>query len=259
MKIKIHKKHESIADRIKEIANNGYKGIHTFRNRRNTVELIDIEGTTFVVKRYKVPNILNRIIYTFFRKSKAQRAYEYALKILRNGISTPFPVAYMETSRNGLFHTGYFVSEYIPHPTLNTWNIEEHSKAETDRLVKDFINFTIDLHEKEILPLDYNPGNIFYYKEEGSEQYRFALTDINRVKFGRLSRYKDSMHSFEQLGLPADKLHSILSAYCRRRGLDIEASLFVVLYYRIRKRIKKAIKRKAAKRRKGNPRPAEQP
>ena len=249
MKIKIHKKHESIAEKIKAIASNGYHGIHTFCNRRNTVELIEIEGTTFVVKRYRVPNIFNRIAYTFFRKSKAQRAYEYALRILRNGISTPFPVAYMETSRHGLFHTGYFVSEYIPHPTLDTWRAEEHSKAETDRLVKDFISFTIELHEKEILPLDYNPGNIFYYKEEGSEQYRFALTDINRVKFGRLSRYKDSMHSFEQLGLPTDKLQSIISAYCRRRGLDIEASLFVVLYYRIRKRIRKAIKRKAAERR----------
>ena len=247
MKIKIHKKHESIAAELKKIPDRQYKSIHTFCNKRNTVELVEINGTTFVIKQYKVPNIFNRIAYTYFRKSKAQRAYEYALKILRCGISTPFPVAYIETTRGGLFHTGYFISEYIPHPTLDTWREQEHSEAENTKLAEDFINFTIDLHEKEILPLDYNPGNIFYYKDEKSGEYRFALTDINRAKFGRLSRYKDTMHSFEQLGLSAQELYTILTEYCKRRNLDIEASLFVVLYYRIKKRIKKMIKQKAKK------------
>ncbi|MBR6806428.1 MAG: hypothetical protein IKM47_07970 [Bacteroidaceae bacterium] len=247
MKIKIHKKHESIAAELKKIPNRQYKSIRTFRNKRNTVELADINGTTFVIKRYKVPNIFNRIAYTCFRKSKAQRAYEYALKIMRCGISTPFPVAYIETSRGGLFHTGYFISEYIPYPTLDTWREQKHSEEENKKLTEDFINFTIDLHEKGILPLDYNPGNIFYHKDEESGEYRFALTDINRAKFGRLSRYKDTMHSFEQLGLPTQELYRILEKYCKQRNLDIEASLFVVLYYRIKKRIKKMIKQKAKK------------
>ena len=246
MKIVIHKKHEPIADEIKKIPEHNYESIHTFRNRRNTVELVNIKGSTFVVKKYKVPNFANRIIYTFFRKSKAQRAYEYALRILRCGISTPFPVAYIETGRGGLFHTGYFVSEYMDHPTLNRWKVEEHSKEEKERLTEDFISFTIGLHEREILPLDYNPGNIFYYKNNESGHYKFALTDINRVKFGKLSRYKDTMHSFEQLGLSAYDLYNVLVEYCHRRNLDIEASLFVVLYYRIKKRIKKLIKCKAA-------------
>ncbi len=245
MKIKIQKKHESIANEIKEIPNRHYQSIHTFCNKRNSVELVNINGTTFVIKRYKVPNIANRIIYTFFRKSKAQRAYEYALRILRCGISTPFPVAYIETKKGGLFHTGYFISEYMEHPTLNTCSKEEVSKEERDRLREDFIDFTIELHEKQILPLDYNPGNIFYYKDTDSGHYKFALTDINRVKFGNLSRYKDTMHSFEQLGVSAYELYNIIAEYCYRRNLDIEASLFVVLYYRIKKRIKKLIKRKA--------------
>lgn len=250
MTLHIHKKHEALAKEILEIPNGKHPVLHTFCDNRNRVELIEIEGTKLVIKRYKRPNICNRVIYTFFRKSKARRAYEHALRILRCGVSTPFPVAYMEQKRFGLYHTGYFVSEYMNLPTLKEWDPATHDKAENERMKKDFINFTIELHQKGILPLDYNTKNIFYRKDEASGCYKFALTDINRAKFGHISHYKDAMRSFEQLGIPAENLVQIISEYTTRQGSDLEASLFVALLYRIRKRywrmaksvIKKAIK-----------------
>ena len=60
---------------------------------RNELRKFSYEGQWYVVKNYKVPLFINRIAYTFFRPSKASRAYEYALKLRSMGIETPAPVA----------------------------------------------------------------------------------------------------------------------------------------------------------------------
>lgn len=39
------------------------------------------------------------------------------------------------------------------------------------------------MHEKGVFNLDMNPGNVFFYKS--GEKYRFALIDINRIRFCR--------------------------------------------------------------------------
>ncbi len=244
MKIHIHKKYQSLTEEFKKIPNEKYKVLHTFCNMRNTVELAEISTQTFVIKKYKVPNFANRIAYTFFRRSKAQRAYDNALKILRCGVCTPFPVAYIEIKKGKLFHTGYFVSEYLNLPTLENFVVENPDRDMLLQLKLDFTEFTISLHQKGILPLDYNPKNIFYYRDTAENRYKFALTDINRAKFGKISRYKDTMYSFEQLGIPAEHLYNALKEYTTRQELDMEASLFMILYFRIKKRVKRFIKRK---------------
>ena len=158
MLIHIHPKYTHLKEAIAKIPEGCYAPLRTFCNSRNTVEQIKIDDCTFVVKKYKVPNFANRVIYTFFRRSKARRAYDNALHILRCGVSTPFPVAYIETKRKGVFHTGYFVSEYMGHPTLADYKNISLSNEESCKFKEDFLNFTIELHEKKILPLDYNTG-----------------------------------------------------------------------------------------------------
>lgn len=55
---------------------------------RNQIRAFDIGGESLVVKRYKRPHLFNRVMYSFFRKNKARRAYEHALR--RAGwVSTP--------------------------------------------------------------------------------------------------------------------------------------------------------------------------
>ena len=222
MFIHVHPKYIYLKEEISKIPDNCYECLHTFCNSRNIVEQTKIGDGVFVVKRYKVPNFANRIVYTFFRKSKARRAYDNALKILRFGVSTPFPVAYIETKRKGFFHTGYFISEYMSHPTLAHYNEAEMGDEEKNIFKEDFLNFTIELHEKNILPLDYNIGNIFYYKDKESGRYKFALTDINRAT----------------IGISPKNLVDVITEYSSRRKLDLEASLFIVLYYRIKRRVR---------------------
>ena len=74
------------------------------RKNMNGKRFIVTEGTQskrvrfgdkdFVIKKYKRPALINCLIYTWFRKSKAQRAFEYAELFLQRGIETAPPVLY---------------------------------------------------------------------------------------------------------------------------------------------------------------------
>src|SRR5665647_2631733 len=61
---------------------------------RNELKVFEKEGLSINVKRYRKPIWVNRVAYTFFRKSKARRAYENALILLDKGFETPNPVSY---------------------------------------------------------------------------------------------------------------------------------------------------------------------
>ena len=77
---------------------------------RNQIRAFDIGGESLVVKRYKRPHLFNRVMYSFFRKNKARRAYEHALRLRGMGFDTPEPVAWSEYRKDGLIADTYFVS-----------------------------------------------------------------------------------------------------------------------------------------------------
>ena len=62
---------------------------------RNEVRRFEVDGQQLVVKRYKRVNLLQSVVYSFFRRTKAQRAYDYARLFRERGIDTPREVAYV--------------------------------------------------------------------------------------------------------------------------------------------------------------------
>lgn len=180
---------------IRKIPAGDYRILETYCDRRNMVRKIELAGgRIFVLKQYKRPTRLNQFAYTLFRKSKACRAYEYALRLQQLGFETAAPVAYLEISRHGLFHTGYFLSEFIAHPLLNTL---QEGDEESRKILEDFAAFIVEMHEKGVFNLDMNPGNVFFYKS--GEKYRFALIDINRIRFCRHLTRNDCVEVFKHL------------------------------------------------------------
>ena len=239
MRIHIHPDYEFLRPEIKQIVSGRYSVDKVFCNKRNVVEKITIADKKFVLKRYKRPTIANCVIYTLFRKSKARRAYEYALRLLKNGVNTPFPVAYIEEKRYGFFHTGYLLTEYMNLPTLAQIKVEELPFEQLHRLEHDLISFTIQLQEKRILPLDYNPSNIFYSYDDAEGCFSFALTDINRMRFGRIPWSRDAMRSFEQFGITTDKLYHFLLGYAIERNVDIDLCMYEFLRFRLIKKFRR--------------------
>lgn len=234
---------------ITRIMNGDYVADTIFRNSRNCVEKITLGDCEIVLKKYKCPNICNRLVYTFLRKSKARRAYEHAFRLIECGVETPLPVAYCEERKNNLFHTGYFFSVYLPYKTLDGAFKEDADEKHIQQLAKDFMDFTIELNKKNILHKDFNSSNIFYHYEPEEKRYRFALTDINRMRFGKRISVNEAIHSFEQLGVPAENLYKLALLYSRqRKGADVEYTMFIFLYNRMKQRIKRAFKKKAKER-----------
>lgn len=193
---------------------------------RNTLKRFTYDGFDLTVKRYKIPMFINRVAYTFFRSSKACRAYEYALILLSKGIKTPDPVAYIEIKRNGLFYEAYFISMTEPYAHLMRefyFGIEGR-----EEILDAFAAFTVKVHESGVLHLDYSPGNIMFDVFEG--EIRFSLLDLNRMKFGKLSK-KECLRNFERLTPNEAVMTRIVSRYARLRGWNVEQSVREALAY----------------------------
>ena len=137
-----------------------------------------------MVKRYKRPSAFNAVMYSFFRKSKARRAYEHALRLRELEIDTPEPVAWSEYRRNGLITETYFVSRRSDYAPL-TAATERFPTSDSLPMLEAFARFTVRLHEKGICHEDFNQTNILWRHDEATGRYHFQLIDINRMKFLR--------------------------------------------------------------------------
>ena len=90
----------------------------TIYQGRNTVKRFMNGCGEWIVKRYKRPNLIQRIVYTFFEKSKAERAYLYAQTLQAKGIGTPDGIAFIEEKKCGLIRDCYFISTACNYPTV---------------------------------------------------------------------------------------------------------------------------------------------
>ena len=103
MKIVIHPDFMQTADFIKQLPQHFAQEGELLYEGRNEVRRYRVKNEWLVVKKYKQPNIIQRIVYTFFKKSKTERAYLFAGMLRKRGFDTPHEVAYIEKKRGGLF------------------------------------------------------------------------------------------------------------------------------------------------------------
>ncbi len=164
------------------IENFDTEGVLFIAGKRNKIRLFPLGSMTVNVKSFKVPNIMNKVVYRFFRKSKARRSYEFANILLEKGIGTPQPIAYFENE--GLFSLkdSYYMSEQMEADLTFRQLIEIPDYPEHEIILRQFTQFTYKLHELGIEFLDHTPGNTLI-KKVGHEKYEFFLVDLNRMNF----------------------------------------------------------------------------
>ncbi|RYG28051.1 MAG: Kdo domain containing protein, partial [Chitinophagaceae bacterium] len=80
---------------------------------RNTIRIFDLDQHRINIKSFKRPNIINRFVYKYFRKSKAQRSFEYATRLLEMGVGTPKPVAFCEHIDLSGLRASFYASEHL--------------------------------------------------------------------------------------------------------------------------------------------------
>jgi len=194
---------------------------------RNEVRLIEVDGVKLVVKKFKVPHLINRIAYGFFRKSKARRSYEYSKMLLEKGFGAAVPVAYREDKNLGFLSTSYFVSLYCDYGR----DFNEFRRTETDGredVLRDFARFTARLHDAGIQHLDYGGGNILFRQKENKTE--FCLIDINRMRLGPVDM-KSGCENFRLLYMTEEPFRILMKEYALARGFDADSCIELIKPY----------------------------
>lgn len=194
---------------------------HSIHKARNELKIIELAGVKTVVKSFKIPHLINRIVYTFFRRSKAYKSYHNALRLQELAISTPQPIALIEFFSSGLLADSYFISEWFDYDfTIRTPLLEPLEDRET--IFTAFAAYTYDLHQKGVWHLDYSPGNILIKRTDRG--YQFSIVDINRMTFRTITPL-EGCENFNKLWAFDDELEIMAREYARLSGLD-ESTVF---------------------------------
>jgi len=156
-------------------------------DERNKLKGLNFGDEEVTVKRYRKPHFINRLAYGYFRKSKAERAFNNAERLIELGIQTPPPVGFLE-QRNfvGLQHA-YYVCLYQPHKCTIRKVIDEANFPNREQVLRAFAQFTVELQNKDIHFVDHSPGNTLLL-EDGKGEFSFSLVDINRMRFKKLNK-----------------------------------------------------------------------
>ena len=159
---------------------------------RNVIKLFEYEGITVNIKAFKVPNFINKIIYKYFRESKAKRSFTYATILLEKGIGTPKPIAYYEQNSLLGLEKSFYVSEHLQFDLMFRDLVENSNYPNGKIILKQFMNFCYKLHQNGIEFLDHSPGNTLIKKEK-EDEYSFYLVDLNRMIFHEKMTFEERM------------------------------------------------------------------
>lgn len=90
-------------------------------------------------------------------------------------------------------------------------------------LIRQFALFIADLHEKQVLHLDFSPGNILYKLKDGV--YTFYLVDLNRMTFDKPIDLDMACTNFSRLWGSDDMMRYMIEVYAKIRNLDENCAL----------------------------------
>lgn len=246
MRIRINPHFDSLRGFVERLPREFAREGSVLHDARNSIRAFEIGGDRYAVKKYKRPHPLNRFVYTFLRKSKAQRAYEHAQRLLGLGIGTPEPVGWLETRRHGLLQDAYFICRYTDYAALCEATLR-FPAPDTLPLLTAFARFAAALHEKGVLHGDFNHSNILYRCDPVTGAYRFQLIDANRMKFRSRVGERASIVNLRRLSCPSGAYLYILNAYSEARNWNTDDTLLrgivTRLLFRRRQRIKAELKR----------------
>ncbi len=223
MNYELNNKYENFKDFILNIKNYFNQNQKTIHKARNELKIIEYNNLDTVVKSFKIPHIINKIAYSFFRDSKAKKSYDYSLKIKD---FTPAPIAYIEFHTFGLLKESFFISERYNYDFTIREPLLDADFADKDEVFKAFARFTLELHNSNIFHNDYSPGNILIKKVEG--EYIFKIVDINRMKFFEFTQ-EQRAQNFSKLWASDEILTTMASEYKKHYKCDdkfVEQTLY---------------------------------
>lgn len=198
----------------------------TLQNSRNHVKVTEHNGIKLCIKSFGNTNPINRIVYSFLRASKAERSYNYALKLLHKNIKTPEPVAFIEYfDKNRVLSSSYYISIYQEHDFLLT-DIFDFELSDRLDVLASFARYACNnLHDNGIFHKDLSSGNILI-KNRADGQYDFYLIDLNRIRFRKRLSFRQRMSNLKRINGTIICLGTIAHFYAlEHRGNSVYGAL----------------------------------
>mgnify|MGYP003514114523 CR=1 FL=1 len=250
MKYLIHNKFKDLQERIVFLIDHFLiEGKILVNGQRNIIKLFEFEEITLSIKSFKKPNLINKIVYRYFRKSKARRSFEFASKLMEMQIGTPQPVAFFENYDFVGLKESYYACEHLENVFEFREIVQNEAFENRDFIIRKFTQFTFEMHEKGIEFLDHSPGNTLIRKNtDGS--YSFFLVDLNRMQFHETIDFKTRMKNLSKITHKKDMIEVMSNEYAKLSKGD-ETTIFETMWgltadfqYRFhrKKRIKKKLK-----------------
>jgi hypothetical protein len=249
-KMILHPEFSSLRNKIENrIENFAKEGELLGPATRNSIKIFDLDGMKVNIKSFKIPALVNAIVYRFFRKSKARRSYEYANMLLENGIGTPQPIAFLERFSLFTLKDSYYVSEQLQVDLMFRELTTNPDYPEREIILRQFIAFSYKLHEKGIEFIDNTSGNTLI-KKVAPHTYRFYLVDLNRMNFHRALPFEKRISNLAKLTTREDILEIMSDEYAKLLGRKYD-EVFTLMrknanhfqdQFKRRRRIKKQLK-----------------
>jgi len=203
---------------------------HVLYDQRNIIRVVNYDNESYVVKKFKVPNLINRFAYRYLRPSKAKRSYLYSLKI--GAELSPEPIAYIEHNKTALLATSYYISKYFKYDHTIHEVLTNKTLESRNQILKDFADFTHKLHELEILHHDYSHGNILIKEaNKPNSTTEFKIIDVNRMEFKTLD-LKARLENFARIKADNDDMEIIIGQYAKRMDMNLGTLLKDAKFYR---------------------------
>lgn len=235
----VDEKYSELLYGIRDYFSDAKRSLHMARNK---IKVLAYDGQDIVVKSFKVPHIINKIAYTFFRDSKAKKSYDNSIKISE---FVPKPIGYIEFKKSGLLYDSYFLSEEFKYDFTIRGPLLDEDFEDREEIYRAFALFTYTLHEAGIEHLDYSPGNILIQKS--TIGYTFKIIDINRMRFGKMSR-EQCLENFAKLWAKDEDLKIIIKVYAKKIDMDEQKAIKIALSasqkHKDKKNFKKRLKGK---------------
>ena len=195
--------------------------LHSGRNLIKTLTMTSpgLEPIEVAVKAFAVPALPRGFVYAHLRRSKALRSMLNAQKLVQLDIHTPDPVACIECQDSGCLRRSYYVCRYWPHDCdlIALLYRGAPRRPDTRALLHQLARFTIAQHDRGVLHLDYNPGNILV-RITGT-RFDFALVDLNRLRFAQPDM-NDRICGLVRLTTDVEYMAIIGRHYARLHGVD---------------------------------------
>jgi hypothetical protein len=205
-------------------------GVMFCDGKRNKIKLFEFENTIVNVKSFKVPNLINRIVYKFVRKSKAERSFEYANRLIELGIGTPQPIAFAEKYTSLGLGRSFYVCEHLKVDLTFRELVEIDNYPDYNNILRQFMQFCFLLHEKGIEFLDHSPGNTLI-KKVGEGKYDFFLVDLNRMNFHSEMDFESRMKNLSHLTPRMDMVAQMSAEYAKLYTIEKEEKIFEQMWF----------------------------